>query len=280
MTPEIRRAVQKENRKRKRREPSQQQAMANEAKDKVSATEIVKQFFAQEKISEALKSSTLTDEQKQNFQAQLINFSAEWLHLLDYANLGNQAQNNANLVFGSFEANSHMMVVEAYEKEILSNERLNVEVEALLVTGTHVPYVIKLILEHVDDHKLTVEFNPFTRTPPIVEAPNYFRLAALAIRRSLIGDFEKIEKEEHEEKSLQLPVKKTKIEFNSLLNNQKEFVIEEAKKLVLVPKIIKPADISASKSGTGFFDKLRKKKIPEQTENNTHAIKNERLLPK
>lgn len=159
-----------------KRKPNQGSAIANkEHGSYISAKKIVEKFFTEEKMTETAQKLNFSDEDTAALKEQFCHFAVEWLHLIDFANIGNSGQIDQNLVFGVFEANSQMMVTEEYEKRLQEkDEKIKISVDAEIVKF-HVAYEIKVSIS-VSDHTTTVSFNPFSRIPPIVESVQYLEI--------------------------------------------------------------------------------------------------------
>jgi len=181
VSEEVTQDIKEENAKlckasgKKRRKPSQQEAMAKEKSAPCSATKLVESYFQEKNISEVAEKLNLSEENKNVLIEQFKEFTAEWLHMIDFATLGNKAQNSGNLVFGTSEANSQMIIAEEYQKRLLSKgEKIKISVTAQVVKH-HVPYQINVLLEW-GEYKRTFTFNPFTRQKPIVEEVSYLEI--------------------------------------------------------------------------------------------------------
>lgn len=161
----------------KKRKPTQGPAMASEDSKYASAKLIVENFFTEEKIDEAAKKLGFSTEETQALKDQLCNFSVEWLHLIDFANKGNAGQTDKNLAFGTFEANTQMMVTEEIERRLMEKgEKVTVSVDAEIVKF-HVPHEIKVSIS-ADKQILPIEvsFNPFSQIQPIPECVPYLEI--------------------------------------------------------------------------------------------------------
>lgn len=141
----------------------------------VSAQTVVTNIFDQDTITDALNKMELSQETRADIVRQFEEFSAEWLHLVDYAKVGQAGQIRANLVAGSHEANSMMMIIESYTNDQLKKgNAVFIEVEARIAKDD----IAKKIFMRVttEDPKMTTEIiiNPFTKIKPVVQAKPYF----------------------------------------------------------------------------------------------------------
>ncbi len=145
--------------------------------DDVSATDVVKQIFDIDLITETLNKMSLSQEARAGILEQFEEFSAEWLHLIDYAKKGEAGQIQGNLIFGSKHANSTMMVIESYASDqIKKGHHIKIEVKA---TGSiyNVARKIEMIIsDESTNTKTTVEINPFTRNKPVRQSRPLFEL--------------------------------------------------------------------------------------------------------
>ncbi|MDX2164615.1 MAG: hypothetical protein SFW07_04255 [Gammaproteobacteria bacterium] len=157
------RAVGKKNR-------SQKAVMGN-----VSAQTVVTKLFDQATLTDALNKMELSQEARAGIVKQFEDFSAEWLHLIDYAKVGHAGQIRANLVAGSHEANSMMMIIESYTNDQLKKGNgVFIEVEARIAKNDFTKKIIMRVT--TEDPKMTTEIiiNPFTKIKPVVQAKPYF----------------------------------------------------------------------------------------------------------
>lgn len=157
------RAVRKKNR-------SQKAVMGN-----VSAQTVVTKLFDQATLTDALNKMELSQEARADIVKQFEDFSAEWLHLIDYAKVGQAGQIRANLVAASKEANSMMMIIESYTNDQLKKGNgVFIEVEARITKDDFAKKIIMRVT--TEDPKMTTEIiiNPFTKISPVVQAKPYF----------------------------------------------------------------------------------------------------------
>ncbi len=189
-----------------KRKPTQGAAMAGEDSCYTSAKILTHHFFTEEKITEVSETLKFSPEDSLALKKQFCTFAVEWLHLLDFANAGNEGQTDKNLVFGLAEANSQMMITEELERRLLEKgEKIKVSVDAEIVKF-HVAHEIKICIS-VNDHTTTITFNPFSRTKPIVESVSYLEVA------------EKVKKIRYDEKVSQEKIEEKIPNQTSLKNN-------------------------------------------------------------
>lgn len=150
----------------KKRTPEQKKAMAELSSGAISATEIVEKYFQPDKIIAAADKLKLSESEKESLLKQFGAMSAEWLHLIDFANLGNEAQTSDNLVFGTEEANSQMIIIEELiKRELKKGKTVTIEVTAKMFKF-HIPYEIQVIVSY-DGITKSYAINPLTRQKPI-----------------------------------------------------------------------------------------------------------------
>ena len=149
---------------------SQKAVMGN-----VSAQTIVTKLFDQATLTDALNKMELSQEARADIVKQFEDFSAEWLHLIDYAKVGQAGQIRANLVAGSREANSMMMIIESYTNDQLKKgSGVFIEVEARIAKDDIAKKIIMRVTTENPQMTTEIIINPFTKIRPVVQAKPYF----------------------------------------------------------------------------------------------------------
>ncbi|HEV2614105.1 MAG TPA: hypothetical protein VGV92_05300 [Gammaproteobacteria bacterium] len=164
---------------------SQKKTMGN-----VSAKEVVHKIFDIDTVTETLNKMDLSQEAREAIVNRFEDFSAEWLHLIDYAKVGEARQIRANLVAGSKEANSTMMIIESYTNDqIAKGKKVYIEVKAMIAKDDIAKKIIMRVT--TEDPKSTTEIiiNPFTKMKPAVQSKPYFD-----IRQQIKGQDSKLKK--------------------------------------------------------------------------------------
>lgn len=139
-------------------------------------------YFTEENLDKVAVKLEFDEEKKAQLKKQFLNLEAEWIHLVDYANIGEKGQCSENLVFGSKEANSQMIVIEQFIERILKKSwTAEIKVEAA-ICKLHMAYEIQYLLTVVEiERTINITFNPFTRELPIPELIQYLGLVEKAL---------------------------------------------------------------------------------------------------
>lgn len=106
----------------------------------------------------------------------LKKLTVEWCHLIDHASLGKASQVPDNLVLGTKEANTQMMVIEGLAKSYLwpnGKEKLTLKVEADLIPNTHIPKTIQYTISRSDGRTQTYLIDPLTEQAPLKQSQAY-----------------------------------------------------------------------------------------------------------
>lgn len=131
-------------------------------------------YFTKENLDRVAKELAFDENETTRLENQFLNMKAEWLHLVDYANIGEEGQCSKNLVFGSWEANSQMNVIEQFIERILK-KNLTVEITVKAsICKLHIAYEINYVLIISETKsRIEINFNPFTREQPLRELIQY-----------------------------------------------------------------------------------------------------------
>lgn len=144
---------------------------------KKKARDVTKQIFNIKAILQAFDQMDLSKEQKKAILLRFKEFCAEWLHLVDYAKMGKKGQIPENLVYGSKDANTMMMIIEAYTNiKVEKDEKIKITVTAEDIQKD-IPQKIVIRIEKENAPKyLQITIDPLGNTKPLVQSIQYFQL--------------------------------------------------------------------------------------------------------
>lgn len=178
---------EKRNSAKKKTYRDQSKAITNNHGAVRANVDITNIYFTEENLNRTAEILKFDDEKAQHLKKQFLNFKAEWLHLIDYANIGEKGQCPENLVLGSEEANSQMIIIEEYIKRIL-NKNLTAEIEVTAaIWKFHIAYEIQYTLCIPETGtNIEMKFNPFSREKPRPEYIQYLALAEKALAKNQV----------------------------------------------------------------------------------------------
>ena len=160
---------------------AQAKTMANKNSDhkEFNAVELKYRYMRTPLFITTMDGLNLPQEVKQQIIDWLTTLKVEWLHLIDHASLGYRSQKPDNLVWGTHQANTQMLVIEALahtwrEKE---NEQLTLTVEADLIPNSHIAEKIKYTVTTSDGFEKTFTINPLSQKIPLMQAQPYVYIA-------------------------------------------------------------------------------------------------------
>lgn len=154
-----------------RRTPDQAHVMASGEKGvpKVSATEIKKSILTPKNLSEILTRSDLPQSLQEEISKSIQDIRLEWLHLAAHSFLGNEAQIPENLVAGTAECNTQMMIAEMLVKIWLSHhpdKKIKLMIDAELFPDTHFAKKITYTILPDGEKPYIFEFNATSSFKP------------------------------------------------------------------------------------------------------------------
>lgn len=162
---------------------SQNKAMSSDSPHRTPlTTHTVKDvLFEPERISALVEELNLPDDISADIFTWVEKLTPEWLHLIDHASWGDRAQSHANLVYGSRECNTHMMVVEAFIKAWLEKYpdcKVTINVIAKLIPNSHLCEKIDYEVTTDNGLKKSFTFYPLNTERPLLQAPSYLYYAS------------------------------------------------------------------------------------------------------
>lgn len=146
----------------------------------VTLKEVKKALFDPTVIDALIIELCLSADEENKTRQWIERLRPEWLHLVDYASLGDKAQYAGNLVLGTWESNTQMMVVEALVKmlaEKYPDETITLSTQATLIPGTHLCKKIDYQVS-CNSFSKVFTFTPLSQRQPPVQAKAYLAHAS------------------------------------------------------------------------------------------------------